>query len=270
MGYINVPTSTKQLIYSYKIQKNVSDVAYNTNYYPVNRPMKHYRKQGVQTAINTYTNANKACNPTCDSNKQIGLPIKMLSKDAFGETTTCCTDTQGPIGPNGFSESNVGNVMSFSGNAKLKRAIQPNSTSYYSDTHAYLRSRGNTYATKSNFRGTPKPTPNNTYYETQEGLPECGSPSYITTVYKPNNKPFATQGSVSSSTRMIKLDYDTIRKNNATFVKPFKTTIYYSPEPVFFEKNNVNKCYNSNKCYNFTANTPARQAALFAVPGVKT
>jgi hypothetical protein len=265
-----VPTSNKQLIYSYKFQKNVSDVAYNTNYYPTNRPMKMYRRQGIQTAINTYTNANQPCNLSCSLNKQIGLPIKMLSKDNYGITTTCCTDTLGPIGPNGFTESNTGNVISFSGNAKLKGAIQPKQKSYYSESYSYLRSRGNTYSTKDKFRSTPTPTPENTYYEIQEGLPQCGSPSYITTVYKPNNKPFATQGAVSSSTRMVKLDYDTIRTNNASFVQPFKTTIYYSPDPVFFEKNNVNKCYNSNRCYNFTANTPSRQAALFAVPGAKT
>ena len=270
MVYLIVPAPNKQLIYSYKIQKNISDCAYNTRYYPVNRPMKHYRKQGIQTAINTYVDSNHPCNTTCSSNKQIGIPFKLLAKNENGETKTCCTDTRGPIGPNGFTVSNTGNVMSFSGNAKLKSAIQPKNKLYYSESYSYLRSRGNTYDTKDKFRGTPTPTPENTYYEIQEGIPRCGSPSYITTVYKPNNKPFATQGAVSSSTRMIKLDYDTIRTNNASYIIPFKTKIAYSPDPIFFEKNNVNKCYNSNKCYNFTANTPPRQAALFAVPGART
>ena len=264
-----IPTSNKQLIYSYKLQKNVSNVDY-VNYYPTNRPMQHYRNQGIQTAMNTKLNSDEPCNSTCSSNKQIGLPIKLLSKDKVGISTACCTDTRGPIGPNGFTISNIGNISSFSGKAKLKRAIQPNTKSYYSDSYSYLRSRGNTYSTKDKFRITPVPTPENTYYEIQEGLPQCGTPSYITTVYKPNNKPFATQGAVSSSTRMVKLDYDTIKTNNSSFVTPFKTKIFYSPDPIFFEKNNVNKCYNSNRCYSFSANTPIRQAALFAVPGART
>ena len=262
-------SSTNQLLYSYKLQKNVSNVDY-VNYYPSNRPMKHYRNQGMKIAINTSVNADVPCNLTCSSNKQYGLPIKFLSNDGAGQTITCCTDTRGPIGPNGFTQSDIGNISSFSGKAKLKRAIQPNTKKYYSESYSYLRSRGNTYSTKDKFRRTPVPTPENTYYEIQEGLPQCGSPSYITTVYKPNNRPFATQGAVSSSTRMVKLDYDTIKKNNASFVTPFKTKIFYSPDPIFFEKNNVNKCYNSNRCYSFSANTPIRQAALFAVPGART
>jgi hypothetical protein len=262
-----IPTSNNQLLYSYKLQKNVSNVDY-VNYYPTNRPMKHYRNQGMKIALNTEVNADEPCNLTCASNKQTGLPIKLLANYKLSQTVTCCTDTRGPIGPNGFTQSDIGNIISFSGKAKLKRAIQPNTKKYYSESYSYLRSRGNTYSTKDKFRSTPVPNLENTYYEIQEGLPQCGIPT--TTVYKPNNRPFSTQGAVSSSTRMVKLDYDTIRTNNASFVTPFKTKIAYSPDPVFFEKNNVNKCYNSNRCYSFSANTPIRQAALFAVPGART
>ncbi len=44
----------------------------------------------------------------------------------------------------------------------------------------------------------------------------CAQKEY-TTIYKPNNSEFAVQGSVSSSARMLKLNYDTITKNGNSF-----------------------------------------------------
>ena len=276
-------TSVKQLIYTYKIQKNVSTTAFNTQYYPTARPLQHYRKQGIQSALpRTFENqagfitdkideTNK-CDLNCSSSKEVGLPIKMLAKDINTKkvSRTYCEDTQGPIGPNGPRSSNTGNIMSFSGNAKLKGAIQPNNKYYYYQSNSYLKSRGNTFDTKDKFRGTPVASPDSSYYELQEGIPSCGSPSYIKTTYKPNNKKFETQGAVSCDTRLNRLKLDTIKKNNLSFVKPFKTVLYYSEDPVFFEKNKINKCYNNNKCKTFTANTPQQQAAFFAVPAAKT
>jgi hypothetical protein len=275
-------TSVKQLIYTYKIQKNVSTTAYNTKYYPTARPLQHYRKQGIHSAtsrtfenrgIDNYDNSQvKPCDLKCSSSKEVGLPVKMLAKDVNTKkiSKTYCEDTQGPIGPNGPSSSNTGNIMSFSGNAKLKGAIQPNNKYYYSQSNSYLKSRGNTFDTKNKFRSTPVASPDSSYYELQEGIPSCGSPSYIKTTYKPNNKKFETQGAVSCDTRLNRLKLDTIQKNNLSFVNPFKTVLYYSEDPVFFEKNKINKCYNNNKCKTFSANTPQQQAEFFAVPPAKT
>uniref|UniRef100_A0A6C0BA22 Uncharacterized protein n=1 Tax=viral metagenome TaxID=1070528 RepID=A0A6C0BA22_9ZZZZ len=267
------PTSTKQLIYTYKVEKNVSNTAFNTQYYPTCRPIKHYRKQGVHAAlprtfenqagfINDNIDQSNKCDFNCSRSKEVGLPIKMLAKNKYGQTTTCCENTQGPIGPNGPASSNTGNIISFSGNAKIKSAIQPNNKSYYTESYSYLKSRGNTFDTKDKFRGTPVATPDSSYYELQEGLPSCGSPSYIKTTYKPNNKKFEKQGAVSCDTRLNRLKLDTIKKNNLSYVKLYKTVIYYSEDPVFFEKNKVNNC-ELNKCYE-KPTTPARQAALFA------
>lgn len=266
------PTSAKQLIYTYKVKKNVSNTAFNTHYYPTARPLQHYRKEGIHSAQPTSITSDQPC--ICSSSKEVGLPIKMLAKDKDGKTTTCCSDTQGPLGPNGPTTSNTGNVMSFSGYAKLKSAIQPKNNSYHSESYSYLKSRGNTFSTKYKFRDIPdtdyKNPINSSYYELQEGLPSCGSPSYIKTTYKPNNKNFATQGAVSSDTRLLKLKYDTIKKTNLSYVKPFNTVLYYSDAPIFFEKNKIEKCYNRSHCTTTTANTPVEQAALFAVPGAKT
>ena len=44
----------------------------------------------------------------------------------------------------------------------------------------------------------------------------CNQTEY-TTIYKPNNSEFAVQGPVSSSARMLKLNYDTITKNANSF-----------------------------------------------------
>jgi hypothetical protein len=267
-------TSEKQLIYTYKVEKNVSTTAFNTQYYPTSRPMKHYRKQGVHSAL-PRTFENKAgfindnidepnkCDLNCSRSKEVGLPIKMLAKDVNTKkvSRTYCEDTQGPIGPNGPATSSKGNIMSFSGNAKIKSSIQPNN-SYYTESYSYLKSRGNTFNAKNNFRGTPIASPDGSYYELQEGLPRCStSPSYIKTTYKPNNINFATQGAVSSDTRLQRLKHNTIKKNNLSYVKPYKTVIYYSSDPVFFEKNKVDNC-DLKKCYD-NPTTPARQAAFF-------
>jgi hypothetical protein len=179
----------------------------------------------------------------------------MLSKDENGQSKTCCTDTQGPVG------SKQGNVMSFSGNAKLRSAVQPKNKSYYSEGISYLRSRGNTFASKLNFKNIPNTDytnpANSSFYEIQEGPLPCNST--IKTTYKPNNKKFATQGAVSSDTRLLRLKYDTIVKNNSSFVTPFNTVLSYSSDPVFSLKNKVNNC---NKCAN-SGNTPYGQASLF-------
>jgi len=271
------PTSEKQLIYTYKVQKNVSTGAFNTQYYPTARPMQHYRKQGIHSELpRTFDNQSgfindviddpNPCNLNCSFSKEVGLPAKMLAKDINTDkiSRTCRSDTQGPIGPNGPTCSNTGNIMSFSGNAKIKSSIQPKNSSYYTETYSYLKSRGNTFTAKNNFRGTPIATPDGSYYELQEGLPRCttsGTPSYIKTTYKPNNLNFATQGAVSSDTRLQRLKYNTIKKNNLSYVKPYKTVLYYSEDPVFFEKNKVNNC-DLRKCYE-PPTTPVRQAALF-------
>ena len=272
------PTSEKQLIYTYKVQKNVSTTAFNTQYYPTARPLQHYRKQGVNSALpRTFDNKSgfindniddpNPCNLNCSYSKEVGLPIKMLAKDinTVNISRNCCSDTQGPIGPNGPATSSRGNIISFSGNAKIKSSIQPNNASYYTESYSYLKSRGNTFNAKNKFRGTPIATPDNSYYELQEGLPRCATtpdtPSYIKTTYKPNNPNFSTQGAVSSDTRLQRLKLNTIKKNNLSYVKPYKTVIYYSSDPVFFEKNKVNNC-DLRKCYG-NPTTPVRQAALF-------
>ena len=252
-------TSNKQLIYAYKVQQNVSTDSYSKTY-PSCRPLKIYRKQGISASAPTSVISTQLpCNTSCAFDKMVGLPLKMLAKKINGQSNTCCADTQGPVG------SKQGNVMSFSGNAKLRSAVQPKNNAYYSDTINYLRSRGNAYSSKLNFKTIPNTDysnpANSSYYEIQEGPLSC-TPT-IKTTYKRNNVNFSSQGAVSSDTRLLKLKYDTINKNNASFKNEFNVVLNYSPDPIFSQKNKVNKCVNNAKCGMTTTTTPIDQANSF-------
>jgi len=100
------------------------------------------------------------------------------------------------------------------------------SRSYYSDTKAYLKARCNTFEQKQSIHKIS----NNTYNSktisensTQFNTNNCTNP-YQTgrscdnvTYYNPSNTQFSTQGAVESSTRLLKLNYNTITKNGAAF-----------------------------------------------------
>ena len=90
---------------------------------------------------------------------------------------------------------------------------------------------------------------NNPYY----GVPFSGPnnpPGCKLVVYKPNNPQFAKQGSVSSSTRMLKLNVDTIQtnaaslnRNNVNLVNSENNTV--TPENTTIFKNKAPTCNNS-------------------------
>jgi len=103
------------------------------------------------------------------------------------------------------------------------------SKSYYNDTKAYLKARcnlfeqkqsikqisTNTYSSESGnpYQGSTQYSTNNCTNPYQTGRTECQNVTY----YNPNNVQFATQGAVDSSTRLAKLNYQTITKNGASF-----------------------------------------------------
>ena len=85
---------------------------------------------------------------------------------------------------------------------------------------------------------------NNPYY----GVPFAG-PNNPTgcklVVYKPNNPQFAKQGSVSSSTRMLKLNVDTIQTNAASLNRNNVNLVFgESPETANILKNKAPTCNN--------------------------
>ena len=85
---------------------------------------------------------------------------------------------------------------------------------------------------------------NNPYY----GVPFAGPNNPVgckLVVYKPNNPQFAKQGSVSSSTRMLKLNVDTIQTNAASLNRNNANLVFgESPETANILKNKAPTCNN--------------------------
>ena len=85
--------------------------------------------------------------------------------------------------------------------------------SYHTDSVSYLRSRGKTY--NQNITGSYNTANASNEYDVNTLIDHngCQKKTYI---YKPNNKQFATQGAVSSSSRLERLKLNTIQLNNST------------------------------------------------------
>ena len=98
-----------------------------------------------------------------------------------------------------------------------KRPVRTGSTllsrAYYSDTRAFMESRGRTYLqnTTSEIQNCARP----------EYLETAGPACMKTAVYKPNNAAFATQGAVCAGLRMERLKRNTITKNGASFLSAY-------------------------------------------------
>jgi hypothetical protein len=106
------------------------------------------------------------------------------------------------------------------------RSITLLSKSYYGDTKAYLKARCNLFEQKQSIKQISTNTytsttigENSTEFSTnnctnpyQTGRPNCQNVTY----YNPNNTQFATQGAVDSSTRLARLNYNTITRNGAS------------------------------------------------------
>ena len=135
-------------------------------------------------------------------------------------------------------------------NNVIRSAVTLLNKNYYTDSRAYLRSRCKTY--KQNLNITQLADPSSQFIPNtkspafpndkscgpqsfligtcpdfcQSGANLCGknippNPNRSIAIYKPNNRGFAQQGAVTSSTRIAKLRYQTITKNAATFTTAF-------------------------------------------------
>lgn len=135
---------------------------------------------------------------------------------------------------------------------------------YYTDSRAYLQSRGRTYAqnqaTGSKVDGLnyfdsngkplhPSDDANNgppNYNKTSGDQPDCTKPNQL--IYKPNNRKFSTQGAVSSGSRLLRLKVDTINNNAQSFASAYGLAAQnagrYSANSnaIYFLKSKHNKC----------------------------
>jgi len=109
---------------------------------------------------------------------------------------------------------------------KRIRSVTKLSKSYFSSTKQYLKNKGNLFEQKlstNNISGNDYTNKNIGDRSTQFSTNNCTNP-YQTgrncnnvTYYNPNNTQYAKQGAVDSSTRLLKLNLDTITKNGNSF-----------------------------------------------------
>ena len=120
---------------------------------------------------------------------------------------------------------------------RIRSASTLVSPGYCASNSQYLQSRCKTY--NQNLNG------NNTC--------DCDSKNGCNSIYNPNNTPFAQQGAVSSSTRLLKLQVDTITANGNSFRSAWGANAanagkYHGTSITpYFLKNKYEKCTSS--CY---------------------
>ena len=216
--------SNTQITYVPKNNFNSSTVSSNTWYSKNGGPLKIWRKRGFTNSLGTHkSTTDTTCSDCSYSNFIIGSEFKMLGKNGTSTTrdaSNCllCDNTRGPVG------SKKGDLMSFSGGARLRTATTNMDKKYYPNANGYLESRNKNYANntvKSRMDGV-------TYYDSNKdyvwpsndtlnssmfrgnSCPTNGA--YKTVIYKPSNSQFGVQGAVSSSGRLLRLKTNMINK----------------------------------------------------------
>lgn len=235
------------------INNNVSDntvVSDFTSKFGTARPLKQYRKQLVP-----YFGTKSSKNVSIDDiNNSSRTYIKNTSDSNIGFFDNCNTKEHVNViydyvldKPNvclgtktdGVCKGGNTNVNYRTGNSNLDKK-------YYQTSQAYLKSKCKTY--EQNLKQGKLINNDDNSYE----ITSCNESKCNKTYYKPNNKKFAKQGSVESSTRLLRLKNDTINKNGASFNSAYGrqaanagsyrnsingSTIYFEKD-----KHNLNSC----------------------------
>jgi hypothetical protein len=233
------------------------------------KPLNHYRKQ--YSTGSGYSRAS------------VGMPMDRpsgLSKVATEEIH--CATCKGALG----AKVEVFNDSDCASCQPIKSKVKPLRTSF-TNNEAYLQSRCATYEQKLSteqapdipyFSPTGEPLEPSDSQDMGTQLREsmnCFSDKVPlkcnTTIYKPNNTPFAQQGGVSSSSRIARLKYNTLNNapvNNNGYVyggsvfntaagaeglnsgryhtEPTDYFTKYKPQPVTYPHKNGKKTYCSN------------------------
>lgn len=235
-------------------------------WYPSCRPLKQWRKRGTTTSLNTHLQ-DKCC---LDSQIRVGPSFKMLGKNEHGENKqlnsnkdcVACDPTRGP------SSNGKGTVINFNGSSNIISASTIVPKTYYQSYKYYLKARGNLFDVKSIVHKIPNvnymkdgnsvrpeqtqqvsnvsiPVNSSYYYGNSQTISSnvTESKNCNLAIYKPSNSQFSVQGAVDSSTRIQRLQYNTITKNNQSFYQNSSQGInlMYQNNPVFFSKNNVSR-----------------------------
>ena len=212
------------------------------------RPIKQWRKQ-------LFPRNN--CGTT-----GIGMPM-----DLPGGSSYIGDDTN--INNSGIIKENIinNNENCCSKTKIIRRANSNLEKQYYTDSRAYLKSRCKTFDQNQSgiINNNPKNYnsngellwPNNendgpqTRYILSCTNNNCPS-TKATTIYKPNNRNYGTQGAVSSSDRLLRLKLNTINKNGQSFLTAYGSQganagrYHGTSASPYFQKNKENKCKKSN------------------------
>ena len=216
-------------------------------WYPSCRPLKQWRKRGTTTSLPTNVSEDPCC---LNSQVGVGSSFKMLGKNEYGKN-----DCKG-------CDPTKGTVINFNGSSNIISASTIVPKTYYQSFQSYLRARGNSFVNKSVVHKIPnvRYTENGeiVWPEQSQNVPNVSIPidssyyygNYLPcnvpdskncnlAIYKPSNSQFAVQGAVDSSTRIQRLQYNAITKNNQSFYQNSNqgVNIMYQPNPVFFSKN---------------------------------
>jgi len=247
--------SMNHLYATYAFNKSMDNTDNGTAF--AARPLKHWRKQ-YQSNLGFSRAASGM-----PMDRPGGLTSVPLVKN---QCQTC----------NGALNANVDvfNDSPCASCSPIASKVKPLPDTAYTNNSAYLQSRCSTYEQKLGIEHTPR----NSYFS-PEGRPlePSASPSGAqvrettncyshkpplvcnTTIYKPNNTPYAQQGGVSASSRLSRLKYNTLNSNGAEYnsavgamgvnsgryqteASPSYYT-KYKPQPVAFPHKNGRKSY---------------------------
>jgi hypothetical protein len=140
------------------------------------------------------------------------------------------------------TQNNALNRVRSSGMIRRKFNANKNNDTYYTSAGQYLDSRNKTFVQntyhmlrKGDATSIPGSAKSQTNVYASNTVAHCAGgedTSYIPVYYKPNNTKFAEQGGVSSSTRLLRLKYDTItdagQKLNTIFGRATANAFSYS------------------------------------------
>lgn len=243
-----VPKNSKPLFNGSHSQEDTNNF---TSKFGTARPLKHYRKQlipyfntpsskkisldDINLSTNSYINeTNKLFNP-CSSD----VTLNFVSGFVLDKPQPC------------LGSKNNGVCRGGNTNVYYRSATTNVNKDYHQTTKSYLHRKCKTF--EQNLK-----LGENISDETYK-MTSCSNNNCNKTIYKPNNKKFSKQGSVESSTRLLRLKNDTINQNGASFRSAFgrqsanagKYKNSIGNENIFFQKDKYTEL---KACNNYPSN----------------
>jgi len=160
------------------------------------RPINHYRRQLLPET------------GSGSGNSAVGMPMDRPGGAVSLGTTDC-------NGPKTVLKTNVANESDCVTCRPKKSASTKIDKKYYTDSRAYLRARCQTFDQKSKIGD--KVDGSTAGFKSTNCYVLSGCENKQNVIYKPSNNKFATQGAVSSGSRLLRLKVDTITRNANSF-----------------------------------------------------